>query len=260
MRNPPLRHRITPAALCGLLTLAAVGLASPSAYAAESDAVFSDFVVNGGKPVVVGTSKTVYVLVSYTFKNSVKVDEQYVFLYRDSIEDGKAVGTEYQGPYCKSGTSDKKYCEMTVVIVPKDDLVNADATLWKTGGIAYKSSGGDDIDKSSVTARLKRQSRVTLTLAATKPVQGKKFTITGKITRANWNTHKFGPYGGRSVTLQFKAKGSSTYTDVRKVTATSTGALKTTVTAGKDGSYRWAYFGNTTSSTARSGGGAVDVQ
>ncbi len=49
--------------------------------------------------------------------------------------------------------------------------------------------------------------------------------MTGKVTRANWDTHTYQGYAGRTVSLQFRAAGAKAYTTVRKVTSGRTGAL-----------------------------------
>ncbi|MGW2523222.1 hypothetical protein ACWC09_40815 [Streptomyces sp. NPDC001617] len=47
---------------------------------------------------------------------------------------------------------------------------------------------------------------------------------------------------------------------VKKVTANSSGALKTTVTAAVDGSWRWAYGGNGTTGATTSGADYVGAR
>ncbi|MPY54996.1 hypothetical protein [Streptomyces acidicola] len=257
-----MHRRTLPIALSGLLALSAVGLSSPSAYAAESDISFSNIVVNGGKPIVVGTSKMVSVPVTYTIRHSVKLDWHYVFLYRGVLNGSeKTLGSGGQGPYCTANSSGTvENCEMTVDIVPKDDLVNADATTWKTGGTGIKPNGSYDTDKNSVTASVKRYAKLTVNASPEPVTKGQKITVTGQITRADWNTHKYAGYSGRTVSLQFREKGASSYTTVKKVTSGSTGGLKTTVTAGKDGYWRWVYYGNSTTGSAKSAADFVDVR
>ncbi|MPY56803.1 hypothetical protein FNH08_06370 [Streptomyces spongiae] len=62
------------------------------------------------------------------------------------------------------------------------------------------------------------------------------------------------------MSLQFREKGASSFTTVKKITSSSTGGLKTTVTASKDGDWRWAYYGNSTTGSAKSATDFVDVQ
>lgn len=204
----------------------------------------------------------VSVPVTYSIKHSVKLDTHLVFLYRGKLNGSeKSLGSGGQGLYCTSNSADtRESCEMTVDIVPKDDLVNADATTWKTGGTAIKPNGGYDTDTNSVTARVKRYAKLSVNASPEPVTVGKKITITGKVTRANWDTRKYTGYSGRTVTLQFQEKGASSFTTVKKVTSSGTGGLNTTVTASKDGDWRWVYYGNSTTGSAKSAGDFVDVR
>lgn len=93
------------------------------------------------------------------------------------------------------------------------------------------------------TAQLKRAAKAT-TNASPEPVtKGKPITATGKVIRANWSTKKYDAYSGRTVSLQFRPKETDSYKTLKKATTSSTGALKTTVTASVDGYYRWVYYG-----------------
>ncbi|MFE7839335.1 calcium-binding protein, partial [Streptomyces sp. NPDC057474] len=94
--------------------------------------------------------------------------------------------------------------------------------------------------------------------AAPEPVKkNAKLTVTGKLTRADWETHKNAGYSGRSVKLQFRKKGSATYSTVKTVTSGGGGALKATVKAAADGYWRWTFAGNSTTSTAKATGDHV---
>jgi hypothetical protein len=62
------------------------------------------------------------------------------------------------------------------------------------------------------------------------------------------------------VKLQFRKAGTSTYTTVKTVTSSSTGALKTTVTAATDGYWRWNFAGTSTTPAAKATGDFVDVR
>lgn len=84
--------------------------------------------------------------------------------------------------------------------------------------------------------------------------------MTGRLTRANWDTHTYQGYGRSTVSLQFKAAGASSYTTVKKVTSSTTGSLRTTVKAAKSGTWRWAYHGNSVSGAKSSSGDWVVVR
>ncbi|SCD37570.1 hypothetical protein GA0115243_1012120 [Streptomyces sp. ScaeMP-e83] len=102
--------------------------------------------------------------------------------------------------------------------------------------------------------QVKRATRVTVN-ASPEPVRkGRTITVTGRVT----HTHQ--AYAGRTVSLQFKAAGSSSYRTVKKVKSTKTGALKTTVKATASGTWRWTYYGNTMSGAKSSPGDDVAVR
>ena len=60
--------------------------------------------------------------------------------------------------------------------------------------------------------------------------------------------------------LQFRKKGSSTYSTLKTITADSAGNLRTTTTATVDGYYRFSFAGNSTTSAVSAAGDFVDVQ
>jgi hypothetical protein len=64
-------------------------------------------------------------------------------------------------------------------------------------------------------------------------------TVTGALTRANWETYKYGGYTGQPVRLQFKKKGTGTYTTLKTVTTDGKGNLRTTTKATADGYFRY---------------------
>ncbi|WP_406477753.1 hypothetical protein [Streptomyces sp. NBC_01615] len=248
------------AALSGALALPLAALPAAPAQAAESDVSFSNVVIKNGKSVVVGTSNEVEVPVSYTLTHKVKLDDQWVFLYRGTLADEANVRATMFGPDCTTVSSTKKNCTERILIEPKEDLTNADAATWKAGGLAIKSSGGDDTDGIAVTTNLKRYAKLTANATPEPVTAGGTVTVTGKLTRANWNTHKYAGYGSQSVKLQFRASGSDTWTTLKTVTSSSTGGLKATAKASASGAWRWSFAGTSTTGPATSAGDSVAVQ
>ncbi|MFE0627778.1 hypothetical protein ACFW3D_12485 [Streptomyces sp. NPDC058864] len=265
------------ATLVGALGLSA--LSAPTAHAADTGITVSNIVVNNGKPIVVGTSKVVeppmrfnIALPSgYSTADPFRYDA-FPFLYRGSINTAADSGENFIGPggyTCYEIDSKHARCEGNLYIDPDPSQEhvdsNSDATTWKVGVSLrlWKAGGGlktAERETRSTTVQLKRAAKAT-TNASPEPVtKGKPITVTGKLTRANWSTKKYGAYSGRSVSLQFRAKGSDTFKTVKKATTSSTGGLKTTVTASVDGYYRWVYYGNSTTGVATSVSDYVDVR
>ncbi|BFP53146.1 hypothetical protein SCMC78_29530 [Streptomyces sp. CMC78] len=81
----------------------------------------------------------------------------------------------------------------------------------------YLPKGAEDVDDKELPLQVKRATRVTVNAAPEPARKGGTITVTGRVTRANWNTHTYQGYGGRTVSLQFKAAGSSAYKTVKKV-------------------------------------------
>ncbi|MGW5210870.1 hypothetical protein ACWEQO_06530 [Streptomyces sp. NPDC004051] len=271
------RRTVAVATLVGALGLPVLN--APTAQAADTGITVSDIVINNGKPIVVGTSKEVEPPISfnmalpsgYSTADPSRYDA-YPFLYRGSIKTAADTGEDFiqPGSYtCYEIDSKRARCEGNLYIDPHPSQEhvdsNSDATTWKVGVSLklWKASGGlkaGELETRSTTAQLKRAAKAT-TNASPEPVtKGKPITVTGKLTRANWSTKKYGAYSGRKVSLQFRAKGADTFKTVEKATTSSTGGLKATVTASVDGSYRWVYYGNSTTGVATSAADYVDVR
>ena len=90
--------------------------------------------------------------------------------------------------------------------------------------------------------------------------QGRFIIVTGRLVRADWDTYRYTGYAGRTVTLQFRPKDSSTYTTVATARTNGTGDLHTMVKAAKDGYWRWNFPGTTTTGAAKATGDYVDVR
>ncbi|MFJ4540936.1 hypothetical protein ACIP39_34000 [Streptomyces tibetensis] len=271
------RRTVAVATLVGALGLSVLN--APAAQAADTGITVSDIVINNGKPIVVGTSKVVEPPISfnialpsgYSTADPSRYDA-YPFLYRGSIKTAADSGENFiqPGSYtCYEIDSKHARCEGDLYIDPHPSQEhvdsNSDATTWKVGISLklWKADGGlktGELETRSTTAQLKRAAKVT-TNASPEPVtKGKTITVTGKLTRANWSTKKYDAYSGRTVSLQFRAKGTDSYKTLKKATTSSTGALKTTVTASVDGSFRWVYYGNSTTGVATSAADYIDVR
>jgi hypothetical protein len=260
----------------------AFGAATATATAADLTALdvsFSGMKVNNGKALVIGTKK-VSVPVTYTLKHAAGVDvtsEEFLngpFLYLRSLP--TSIEQDFTDPLlfgdepatCKDTSSTTASCKAVIDIRPAmGDLPNSGAVTWKAGGLALQGDSdtgeltGEKWQGRLGTATLRRHAKLTGTNAAPEPVRkGRTITVTSKLTRVNWETGKYAGYGAQSVKLQFKKKGTSAYKDVKTVKSGSTGALKTTVKAGADGSYRFLFAGTTSTAPVTAGGDAVDVK
>ncbi len=231
-------------------------VAAAPAGAAEGGVSFTRVQVNDGKPIVIGLSK-VTVPASFRMATTKAWEYPAVYLYRSN---GEALWHAIGVSDCikvSSGVCDFKE---TMDFDPTVwDMYNSEAGAWKVGAEVHFEGDGGDTDDEGLTAYVKRNSRLTVNASPEPVAKDKTITVTGKVTRANWETMKYASYGGRLVSLQFKPSGSTAYTTVKKVYANSSGDLRTTVKASRTGTWRWAYYGNTTTGPSTSSGDNVVV-
>ncbi|MFI1565359.1 hypothetical protein ACH4ZX_20290 [Streptomyces sp. NPDC020490] len=270
-------------ALSGALAL--TGLTAPLASAATTspDLVFSDVTVNLGKGIVVGTTATVEVPVTYTLTRPSDLVIDYkttfagVLLYRGKLSDMANGLDPDSAPACATmattDTTVTEACTETITVDPQDSLyAAADATTWTAGGfyshIEQDSDDSDghisfgsgyDIWGNLGTLQIKRAAKLTADATPEPVVKGKTLTVKGKLTRANWSTGTYTGYQDQSVKLQFRPAGSTTYTTVKTVTSGTGGALSTTVKATKSGYFRYQFAGTATTGAKTSTGDYVKV-
>ena len=244
------------------------------------DLTFSKVTVNGGKPIVVGTTNTVTVPTTFTVTHAADVDlfaddfELGVDLYRGSFDTPTNDLFGDVAPTCKTVSSTVATCKGQIDVWPQIDFIgNADATTWKAMGWAYDLNGQDPsdpaFDPSQIdyamqdglgTSKLQRYSKLTVNAAPEPVKKGKTITVTGKLTRANWDDFAYHGYTVQPVKLQFRKKTSTAYITVKTIKSSSTGALKTTVTASVDGYWRYSFAGTSTTPAVTTTGDYVDVQ
>jgi hypothetical protein len=266
--------------------LALTGLVAPAASAATSpDLVFSAVTVNGGKALVVGTTATVKVPVTYTLTRPSDLTVDYkttfagVLLYRGTLgRMANEIDPEAVPTCTTTATTDTtvtESCKEILAIDPEASLYSAsDATTWKAAGLYSKIDQDDDDSDGHISlgynydawgplgsgVQLKRAAKLTAD-ASPEPVRkGRTITVTGKLTRADWETGGYSGYTSQKATLQFRAKNSTSYTTLKTVTSGTGGALKTTTTATKDGYYRYVFAGTSTTGAATAPGDYIDVQ
>ncbi|MFB6698751.1 hypothetical protein HLK56_09500 [Streptomyces sp. G9] len=247
------------AVVAGSAAAVFTAVAAAPAGAAEGGASFSRIQVNGGKPIVIGTTNEVTVPVSFrmTTTKQWKVPGM-LFLHRNKGEEQLWHAIETDECPNRLGI-----CDITerMYFDPSEwDMYNSEAGAWRVGVQVRFKDGSGDTDDKGMAVYVQRNSRLTVNASPEPVAKGKTITVTGKVTRANWETRKYASYGGRHVSLQFKPSGSASYTTVKKVYANSSGNLKTTVKASKTGTWRWVYHGNTTTGASTSSGDTVVVK
>ena len=107
---------------------------------------------------------------------------------------------------------------------------------------------------------VKRNAEITLARSTATPKKSSYFTLSGKLTRADLDNAAYKAYSGRTVTLQFEAKGGTTWSTVKTATTSSTGAYSYKVKAAASGSYRVVWGGNSVTGATTSAAAAITVK
>ncbi|GIF07585.1 hypothetical protein [Actinoplanes siamensis] len=138
---------------------------------------------------------------------------------------------------------------------------NALAGEWHAAVFATSADGTLTTDlRSAATISLKKAGVLTAADGTPEPVaKGRTITVTGTLTRADWETWTYRPYAGQTVNLQWIKLKGTTWTKVVSVRTDSAGKLKATTTASADGSFRFVYAGDAASTGVSGASDYVDV-
>ncbi|WP_200304982.1 hypothetical protein [Streptomyces adelaidensis] len=264
-----MRHRTRPAhgrtlAVAGGAA-ALVLLAATGAHAeGKGDVRVTKAVVKGGKNVIVGTSKTITFPVAITVRDNSGVKG----LTRVSTFNADNAGSffDWTGTKCVKKSRTTSVCTATMTVDPEwipqstEGDTNAAAGVWQVNATVKANDGDYWISDNIARYKVKRASTLTTVVKPAKVAKGAKVTVTGSLTRANWETLKYGGFTGQPVQLQFKKKGATRYTPVKTVKTGGAGKLSTKVTATSAGSWRWYFPGTTTTARVTSAGDAVTLK
>lgn len=256
-------------AILAVLTAAVAlgGFTAPAAHADETvgDIQISDVSVNGGRNIVVDTlDKTVTVSVTATDPSGIWDADVYLWQGPDGTDpyysaDGYITPNEDTADCIASGTTTAT-CSKTFTFEPDWWLTNADAGTWKVGVRTWANDDSWTEQWATGTTGLQRHATLTGNAGPEPVAEDQPITVTGKLARADWDTLDHGGYADRPVELQFRKSGGTAYTTVKTAHTSSTGDLRTTVTASEDGAWRWHFAGTTTTPAVTAGGDFVDVQ
>ncbi|WP_225828548.1 hypothetical protein [Streptomyces naphthomycinicus] len=221
-------------------------------------------VVNGGNSVVVGTSKRVTYPIAITVRDDSGVkglSHVSVFNKTNGWGFGDRVDTR-----CEKKSSTTSVCTATMTVVPAwlpDSLpedVNHTAGVWQVDATVKANDGDYWIADHIAEFKVKRASELTTNAAPDPVAKGGTLTVTGKLSRADWEDLKYHGFAGQDVKLQFRKAGAAHYGTVRTVKTGAAGKLSTKVTATSAGSWRWYFPGTTTTARVVSAGDAVKLK
>ncbi|GAB2772389.1 DUF5707 domain-containing protein [Streptomyces daliensis] len=237
--------------------------ASARAAAAEEPRIVS-YSVNSGKALALGTTNAKTYTVSVTAEHAAGIYDVAVDLWHgtdlDNI-DGLIFTNEEQAT-CTASSATRSTCKLTVTVDPKVDLYSNDlAGSWKVTVGAISNDGDLYWNDYHGSTKVQRYSKLTVNAAPEPVTKGKKVTVTGKLTRANWETGDYRGYTVQKTDLQFRKKSQETYPGTLKtVTTNSKGELSTTSTATVDGYWRYYFKGTSTTPAVKATGDYVDVR
>jgi hypothetical protein len=253
-----MRIRASVAVVSGALALSALAVPAARADGSQGDTRITKVVVDGGNMVRIGTSGavTVKVGVTVTDTSGIKDAEDEFEIY------GPDGGNATTGkPSCTKVDATTSTCVGSVRIDPRTDhLSDKSAGTWYVD--AWINANDDDYlwKEKAGSFSFQRAARLTAD-AAPEPVEkGGTITVTGALSRADWESLAYAGYGSQSVKLQFRKKNATGYTTVKTVRADSKGNLKTTVEASADGYYRYSFGGDSGTAAVNSAGDFIDVK
>ncbi|AXG54195.1 hypothetical protein SLCG_3040 [Streptomyces lincolnensis] len=259
-----MRMRATLGVVTGALALSALAVPAAQADEVHGDTKISNVVVNGGKPVVVGATGSKTFSVSFTVTDNSGVDWAQAILYHganiDDADSGAVANSSDGRSSCAKVNATTATCKSSYTVEAGYELINKVAGSWKVWAIAA-GNDADYVQKDNAkTFQVQRLSKLTVNAAPEPVKKGKTITVTGKLSRANWETGKYAGYASQPVKLQFRKKNASTYTTVKTIKTNSTGNLSTTVKASVDGYFRYSFAGTSTTPAANAAGDFVDVK
>ncbi|MDR3079929.1 MAG: DUF5707 domain-containing protein [Streptomyces sp.] len=258
-----MRIRATVAAVSGALALSA--LAVPAAHADDvyGDTKISNVVVNGGKALVFGPATKKTFTVTFTASDNSGIKTALAVLWHgptfNKLDNGSSPKEGSAATCTKVNTTTVK-CKETFTIDARVQLPNAHAGTWKVWAIA-QGKDNNFVQKDNVKSfKVQRASQLTVNASPEPVKKGGTLTVTGKLSRANWDTGKYAGYGAQPVKLQFRKQGAGAYTTLKTIKTGSTGNLKTTVKASGSGYYRYVFAGTSTTPAVNSAADYVAIK
>lgn len=259
-----MRIRIAAPVLAGALALG--GLTAPAAFAANSAPTVGKIAVSS---LVFGPNSTK----TFTFTTTVSDDSGIkgvkmlpwpAALAAHGLEvtaDMLRSDTDLPPVTCKAVSKTTSVCTHSEKINSFTDFHdNTVAGTWYTAILITGKDGGSTFKQKAAVFSFKHQATVDVNAGPEPVKKGGTLTVTGRLDRADWVTGRWAGFGKQVVRLQFRPSGGKTFTNVTSVTATSTGALRTTVKATASGTWRYYFAGTGTTAGATTAGDAVTVK
>ncbi|OIK28649.1 hypothetical protein [Streptomyces malaysiense] len=209
---------------------------------------------NANRDVVVGiTKKTFNIYVTATDPSGIATADA-VLWHGNDLASGDIDGLLYtdNAATCDKWSATSATCKITITATADTDLYSSALNGKWNVAVYAEANNGDHVEKDIYKNRwVKRAASFSGFNAAPEPVaKGQTISVTGTLKLASWSYLKYYGYSNQSVELQFKPSNGSTYSTVKTIKSSSTGYLKTTVTASVPGTWRFHYAGNGIASVA----------
>ncbi|WP_189701705.1 calcium-binding protein [Streptomyces chromofuscus] len=245
------------ATLVASLTTTGLCASTATAETRLGDTYIQSASVNGGKALVIGAAAQASFTATVTASDPQGIDYIDAWLYRGPSTAPTGALAAATKPTCTAVDATTTRCPFGFVM-GEGWLHNADAGTWRLM-VNATALDGDRHVKAAASINIQRASKLAVNAAHEPVIKGKPLTITGALNRISWNDSHYYRYANQPVSLQFRTP-SGTYSTVKTVTADSTGYLRTTITATRDGYWRYSYAGNTTTAASNAPGDYVDVR
>ncbi|MET7898935.1 hypothetical protein [Streptomyces mirabilis] len=222
-------------------------------------------VVNGGSNVIVGTAKTIRYPIDITIKDNSGV-KKLTDVFTFNKTNAYTFATWDGDSSCTKKSTTTSVCRATMTIdpawIPDSDNIDTNrvAGVWRVDATVKANDGDYWISDDIAEYKVKRAAQLTTVIAPEKVAKGAKVTVTGKLSRANWEDLKYHGFTRQQVKLQFRKKGAAHYNTVKTVTTGNAGKLTTNVTVTSAGSWRWYFPGTTTTALKVSAGDALNLK
>ncbi|WP_461096585.1 calcium-binding protein [Streptomyces bullii] len=248
-------------------SLAIAALLAPGAQADEvvGNVDIGAFRITGGggsgNSVVLGTTDSRTITASLTVSDNSGIESADFTLFHGSgLSNADAVLKPSEvAPVCTTdGTT--SVCTKHYTIDPRRDLDNSLAGIWKVA-VEAKANDGDYVKTDGhTTFFMKRYARLTANASPEPVAKGGTLTVTGKLTRANWDTHDYRGYTNQRAYLEFRRPGTDYYESLGYVLTNSTGAATAKITATADRYWRYEFRGTMTTHGVKATGDFVDAR
>ncbi|MET9731305.1 calcium-binding protein [Streptomyces sp. NPDC006458] len=251
-----MRMRATLGVVTGALVLSA--FAAPAALADDSDGdtKITKVVVDSDNAVAVGTTaKKFKVVVTATDDSGIEGAAEF-----DLYGPNYGILSTTDEPTCVVVNATTSTCTGWVTVDPNIELLNNNAGTWYVDAWIDANDGNHIWKEKAGPFKFQRHTKLT-TNASPEPVRkGKAITVTGKLTRVNWETLKYNNFSSQYVKLQYKKTNATAWSTLKTIKSNSLGNLSTTTTATYDGYYRFVYAGTSAAAPVNSAADYIDVQ